>query len=172
MVCPCLSQRTRPAFLSSLMWWEIVDRDISKLLATPHTVGLNSSSSFALPRPFRMFSKMARRVSLERALNAAATHFVSLNGFFRAPVFAMCFTPICSDVHKFIEISFIQFNPSCQFRIKEEKIVPDQQVPCLISCMMFASAMESTGASWGSPWNSRYARATLETMRSGSVQPA
>ena len=81
IVCPCLSQWTRPALRSSLMWWEIVDREILKLLATLQTQGRISSFRDACPNPMRICSKTLNRVSFERALKAATTRSVSFANF-------------------------------------------------------------------------------------------
>lgn len=81
IVCPCLSQWTRPALRSSLMWCEIVDREILKLLATLQTQGRISSFRDAWPNPIRICSKTLNRVSLERALKAATTRSVSFGKF-------------------------------------------------------------------------------------------
>ena len=81
IVWPCRSQRTRSALRSSLMWWEIVDREISKLLATLQTDGRISLFRHAFPRPRRICSKTHRRVSLDRALKAATTRSTSFADF-------------------------------------------------------------------------------------------
>ena len=115
IVCPCLSQWTRPALRSSLMWWEIVDREILKLLATLQTQGRISSFRDACPNPMRICSKTLNRVSLDRALKAATTRSVSFGNFpfpFFSGIVITSPDKAYFDVHIVIEIYHSFYLPS------------------------------------------------------------